>query len=233
MPDLSAHYERMYSDAHASIAAGKYVLDPMIDDVADNRFGISLNMKLPHEVCDNILAVQHEFKSIEPEQYYYPRTDLHITVIAIVSCHSGFTIAEGDIKPYSEIIERSIREVPAFRIVCAGITASSEGVLLQGFPSGGELDQFRNELRTQFKASGLFHTIDTRYAITTVHSTMIRFRRPMRSPGAMASKLASLRNYSFGTLEADHVELVYGDWYQRAGRTRLLQKFNFKKFIPL
>jgi 2'-5' RNA ligase len=233
MADLSAHYERMYNDAHESIAAGKYTLDPLIDDVADNRFGISLNIKPSKELCDNILTVQHEFKSLEPEQYYYPRTDLHITVIAIVSCRAGFTIGDRDIKTYSNIIESAIREIPPFRIACSGITASTGSVLMQGFPSGEELNQLRNEIRTRFRTSDIFHTIDTRYTINTVHSTIIRFRRPLRSPAAIVSKLASLRKYSFGTINVDRVQLVYGDWYQRADRTRLLQEFSLNKSIPI
>lgn len=232
MSDLSTHYERMYRDASASIAAGRYTLDQMIDDPGDNRFGISLIIKLSDELCDKIIALQNQFKSIEPEQYYYPRTDLHITVIAIVSCHSGFTIEDRNMIPYFEILHRVIHEVPPFQITCSGLTASAGSVLMQGFPSGKEIDQFRNEIRTRFNSSGLFHTIDTRYPITAAHSTIIRFRHALRSPAAMVSKLDSLRDSSFGILEVDRVQLVYNDWYQRADRTRLLKKFRFNKPNP-
>lgn len=225
MLDLAEHYDKMFQDACATMLNQQPWCDPWIDDPNDNRFGLILSIRPPAHVVDRIISVQHEFALIEPDQYYYDRGDLHITVIAIVSCLPGFTLENMNMNQYEEVVIRATCGVPKFSIDCCGITAFSGGVMIQGFPSGKQLEQIKEKLRNGFRESGLYCNIDSRYRIATAHSTFLRFRQPLFDVPLMVEKLQTLRHYEFGTFDVDQIELVYSDWYQRRDRTTRLKTF--------
>lgn len=225
MFDLVAHYDKMFQNACATMLNQQPACDPWIDDPTDNRFGLILNIRPPAHVVDRIISVQQEFALIEPDQYYYNREDLHITVIAIVSCLPGFTLENLNMTGYEELVARATCGIPRFSIDCSGITAFSGGAMVQGFPSGEQLELIREKLRNAFRDSGLYYNMDSRYRIATAHSTFMRFRRPLSAVPVVVEKLQALRNYAFGTFDVDQIELVYGDWYQRRDRTTRLKTF--------
>ena len=53
---------------------------------SDVRCGVNLICRPPREVTSLILELQNQLRRTEPDQYYYPPTDLHLTVFEI--CHS-------------------------------------------------------------------------------------------------------------------------------------------------
>src|SRR5262249_17342109 len=69
----------------------KIFCDPvLIREVAepgsDVRCGVNLICRPSREVASLILDLQNRLRHPEPDQYYYPLTDLHLTVFEI--CHS-------------------------------------------------------------------------------------------------------------------------------------------------
>ena len=50
----------------------------------DNRMSLDLLIRIPSEISDKIEECISELKNIEPNVYYYPKTDFHITVIDIL-----------------------------------------------------------------------------------------------------------------------------------------------------
>lgn len=97
--------------------------------------------------------------------------------------------------------------------------------MIQGFPTDESLNDFREKLRENFKKSTLQQSIDSRYLIATAHSTVLRFKEKLQNPEKLMHIIEQLRDFDFGELTAENLELVYNDWYQREKNTIHLAKF--------
>lgn len=231
--DLQAHYDAMRATAQRQLAQGQADLDLLLDSPLDDRRGLTLLTRPPAAITANIANIIADFQRAEPAQYYYPTPDIHLTILSIISCYRGFTLALIDPQAYREGVGAILSRTRPFTIRFAGFTASAGGIMVQGFPEGDGLQKLRDELRQFFQASGLQQSIDQRYSIQTAHSTVIRFRSPLLNPGAVLAKLARYQHRALGTCTVDALELVYNDWYQRTENTVLLAKYRLAPTPPL
>lgn len=196
--NLAAHYDAMRTAALSQLAHGEAELDPLIDSPLDTRRGLTLLTRPPAAITTAIAEVLAEFQAVDPAQYYYPATDIHLTILSIISCYSGFTLAAVD----------------------------PGRIMVQGFPQDAGLQNLRDATRKFFRNTDLTHSIDQRYVLQTAHSTVIRFRQPLASPAQLLATLRQYQHF-FGSFEVNTAELVFNDWYQRAANTRLLQRYSF------
>jgi len=218
----------MRADAERRLALGAAELDPLIDSPLDTRRGITLLARPPAAVTAAIEALLVDFRRLEPAQYYYPAGDMHLTILAIISCYAGFTLAGISPAAYREAVQRILLGCRPFRLTFAGLTASPSGIMVQGFPHDDGLTKLRNAAREHFQSSGLPQSIDQRYSLQTAHSTIIRFRQPLANPERLLAALAKHAQHFIGTFEVDTIELVCNDWYQRARNTVLLQHYSLQ-----
>lgn len=223
--NLTEHYNQLYSSSVEAISTGKYSIDSEIKNELDSRFGITLLIRPNDEIKANIHNFITELKKAEPEQYFYPDSDIHVTVMSIISCSEDFILSEISPNDYIEIILKSLIEVDTISIQFKGITASSSAIMIQGFPTDDTLNNFRNKLRENFKSSGLKQSIDSRYSIATAHSTVMRFQEKLANPEKLLETASKFRDYDFGAFDVKCLELVYNDWYQREKNTRSLGDF--------
>lgn len=223
--NLAEHYNQLYTKSAKEILAGNYKLDTQINSASDSRFGITLLIRPSETVKANIQALLKDLKAVDSKQYFYPHSDIHITVMSIISCYDGFSLDKINVYDYIDIIEKSLIEVDQININFRGITASPSAVMLQGFPSDDTLNNFRNKLRENFKNSDLQQSIDSRYEIATAHSTVMRFQEKLKNPEKLIQVLEQYRDYDFGEFRVKELELVYNDWYQHNKKTILLADF--------
>jgi len=223
--NLAEHYNQLYTKSVKEILAGNYKLDTQINSVSDSRYGITLLIRPSESVKANIQVLLKDLKAVDNTQYYYPDSDIHITVMSIISCYDGFSLDKINVHEYIDIIEKSLIEVDQININFRGITASPSAVMIQGFPSDETLNAFRNKLRDNFKNSDLQQSIDSRYEIATAHSTIMRFQEKLKNPEKLIQVLEQYRDYDFGEFRVKEVELVYNDWYQHDKNTILLADF--------
>ncbi len=87
---------------------------------------------------------------LEPQQYYYPASDLHLTVLSLISCYSGFALSQIDTAAYVDLVKEVIADTGPFRLDFQGITASPSCVLVQGFFDNQQFNQLRAKLRSAF-----------------------------------------------------------------------------------
>lgn len=224
---LTDHYDKMWKSARLQFESGKCEMDSLIDDNEDQRRGITLLARLEDLLSAEISNFQRELKEVESTQYFQPITDLHLTILSIISCYAGFRLDQIVPEEYQRIIEACL-PVP-FTIRFEGITASPSGILIQGFPQNNTLDQLRDGLRIAFKNSNLQHSIDSRYKINTAHLTMMRFKKPLTNPEVFVKLLDKYRAHLFGTMEINHLNLVFNDWYQRTEKVQELATFELKQ----
>lgn len=224
--NLQEHYNQLYKKSSEIILAGNYTLDSQINNESDSRFGITLLIRPSEKIKANIQSFLSELKAIDSAQYYYPNSDIHITVMSIISCYEGFTLDKINIEDYIEIIQKSLIDLSEIKIEFRGVTTSNSAIMIQGFPADESLTTLRNKLRDNFKKSALEQSIDSRYAISTAHSTIMRFQEKLQNPEKLMQVIEKFRDYNFGEFTVNKAELVYNDWYQRKANTIHLADFN-------
>lgn len=223
--DISEHYNSLYKDSIQRIISDEYSMDNLIDSPFDTRRGVTLLIRPNQEIKSNIENFLTDLRQIEPEQYYQPITDLHITVLSIISCYEGFELDNICIHDYVEVLQESLKSASNFEINFRGVTASPSAIMIQGFLSDNTLNIIRDNLRVGFKKSGLQQSIDSRYSIQTAHMTVVRFRKPFAHKTAFLKMIENYREFDFGTILVDAVELVYNDWYQREKIVKTIHRF--------
>jgi len=224
--NLTEHYNQLYKKSSKAILTEQYKLDPQINNPSDSRFGLTLLIRPSETIKANIQLFLEEIKAIEPNQYYYPDSDIHITVMGIISCYEGFTLDQINIPEYIDLIEQSLVELDQIEIEFRGLTASPSAIMIQGFPTDESLNIFRNKLRESFKNSTLEQSIDSRYTIAAAHSTVMRFQEKLENTKQLIQFAEKFRDYNFGKFQVKKLELVYNDWYQRERNTIHLADFN-------
>lgn len=223
--DLKKHYDILYKESIEKMVADTYQIEHQIDSPSDHRFGLTLIIRPDSPIKNKIRIFLDELKAIDPDQYYYPDSDIHLTVLSIISCYDNFDLNSIHVADYVAIIEKSLAGIKDMEINFQGITASPSAIMLQGFPATNALDDWRNNLRANFKESALEQSIDKRYAIQTAHCTLARFRKPIENKEKLLATLEKYRNFDFGNFKAKSCFLVYNDWYQRKKWVRDLHEF--------
>jgi len=223
--NLTKIYQDLYNEAYSKILSGQYSIDENIDNLSDQRFGITLLIRPQIEVKNAIQSFLNELKSIEPEQYYYPNSDLHITVLSIISCYEGFHLENISVDEYSKIISKSLESINEFEVEFKGTTASDSAIMIQGFPKDKTLNVIRENLRTNLGKSNLQHSMDKRYPLVTAHLTVVRFKKKLNDIASFMNCIEKYKDYNFGTSKIDTLHLVYNDWYQRDKKVQQLSEF--------
>lgn len=222
---LIQHYTQMWAYARHNFLQGKTQNDPLLDDPRDDRYGITLLLRPDEATANKIHQFLQHMAVLEPDQYYYPLSDQHLTILSIISCYPGFKLNQIELNAYDAKIKEALQGIPPINIHFKGITASPSTVLVQGFPEDDFLQKLRDQLRHIFKGSSLQHSIDSRYRLFTAHSTVIRFRKPLKNPEAFANQLEKYRETDFGLVKAKQIELVGNDWYQRKENVKILKTY--------
>lgn len=224
---LKEQYNRLWSEAIKKIESGQIHPDYRIDDSEDNRYGLTLIM-LPSPEIRNVIAETFQLvRKTVPEQYFYPISDIHLTLLSIISCQPGFDPEQIKINEYVSLLKPILENTEPFRIEFKGITASPEAVMVCGYPEEDSLNSLRNKIRTAFKDNSLYHTIDKRYTIQTAHVTIMRFRKKVDHLTEFVEQLNSIKQKSFGADLIRECHLVGNDWYQRENSRRTIESFKF------
>lgn len=224
--NLDQRYEKLWKDSITLVSAGSVQIDPKIFSPEDKRSGITLLSRPSGKTLDLIEQFCSELRLIDPKQYYYPRSDIHLTISSIISCYDGFALRKIDVTKYIKIIEKVCRDIPKIEIEYSGITLSPSAILLRGFPAENSLERLRKQLREAFLESELEHSIDLRYKLVTAHITTVRFANPLLDPEAYLQTLHNFKEFDFGRSSIENLELVYNDWYQKASKVKLLHKIH-------
>jgi 2'-5' RNA ligase len=219
-------YQDMWQHAWPLIHSNEITPDPYLSGKPDRRRGITLLARITDPLNAAIRQFLNEAYTLEPTQYYYPNSDLHVTVMSILSCEENFQLLLSDKPAYVNLIQNIVQGIRPFIIEFDGLTVAESGVVLCGYNPNNALSQLRNALRHQVTQSALAHSMDKRYTLMTAHSTVLRFKEPLQAPSRFSEFLQANRQRYFGQLRVEQLELVVNDWYQSKANTELLGKFD-------
>ncbi len=228
MKDAERIYKDLWSKTLPLFESGKYEIDRSINDPTDLRRGLTLRARLSAEVIAQIENYSKNLKPLLPDQYFTPITDLHITVLTVVSCNTDFRYDPMTDTAYCEVIEKSIKDIESPIISFRGITASPSCLLLCGFPENNGLKELRDHLRRWFQTSDLPNSVDFRYPLKTAHATIMRFIENQADISEFTQFIKANKNFSFGAQVIDEIEFVTNDWCHKKNNTNIIRTFKLK-----
>ncbi|MGO4894544.1 2'-5' RNA ligase family protein [Flavobacterium sp. W21_SRS_FM6] len=226
--EITQIYRNMWQGASPLLARNEILIDPYLSGRTDTRRGITLLIRITSPVSESIQKFLAEVSQVEPGQYAYPSSDLHVTVMSVLSCIEDYTLAGENEAAYIDLIRPIVANTPPFSIEFSGLTLSESGIVLCGYPSNNSLNQLRDQLRQHITKSALPHSMDARYPLITAHSTVLRFKQRLQDPDKLLVFLAKNRERHFGQLRVRNMALVVNDWYQSQSTTVLMDTLALK-----
>lgn len=227
--EMQAIYDKFWKEAADAFARGEVQPDPLLaNKEADPRRGVTLLLRPSAPVREKVAAWMWRLEAELPGQYFYRPEELHVTVLAIISGTPHWQAEMGRLDACRAMIAETLRRRRSFGIAFRGVTASAGSVMVQGYPAGDELAAIRDGLREAFAAAGMGGLLDRRYRIGTAHMTAVRFRAPAPEGRRVLALLEARREEDFGEMEADRLQLVWGDWYASAGVVRRLEEYGLE-----
>jgi 2'-5' RNA ligase len=225
---LRRHYDAMWASAFSAIASGAVDCDMSLAARQDRRRGLTLIARPSAAVRASFDALLDQLAAIEPGQYRYPASDMHVTLLSLFTAVEDPSRQLARLNDYRAVVHTALEGIEPFDIVFDGLALSPGAVLARGFAGGAGLDMLRERLRTGLREQGLAASVDQRYRLVTAHATLLRFRAPLRQPERFAARLAALRDHPLGKMHVDEVELVVNDWYMSSRTLRPVEFFTLK-----
>jgi 2'-5' RNA ligase len=223
--DLQNHYANLHKSALAIINKEGFSQDNEIDNPNDLRRGLTLLLRPNVRIRQAFDTFIQKVKQVDPDQYFYPPSDIHVTLMPVISCYSGFSMEKLDLVKYDRYIQNALKGVGNIGLRFEGVFASPACLIIKGYPLNEQLDRLRQQLRDVFSRSDVEQSLDKRYKLVTAHSSVVRFRKPTKVPDRILELLALFESYDFGQQYFDEVELVYNDWYQRQSLVKTIYTY--------
>ena len=221
---LDNHYDSILTANREKILAGG-VGDALLERaLTDSRMSLVVLIRIPLNVAEKINSCIDDLKGIEPNLYYYPVKDFHITVMDVLKGEEGRRIPQ-NITEYIRCIEECSKEISPFKIRFDGLTASDNAILVRGYYDD-HLMVFRQKLRDMLKQRGL--SLEERYKTISSHATIARLHSKYQNPERLLDYIEKPR--SFGTMTVSSMEISFHNWYDT--RKEVLSAIELEK-LPL
>ena len=204
---LEAHYQKILEENRETILKGGVGDDYLVHPQRDTRMALALVIRIAPPICDQIETFLDELKRLEPELYYYPTKDLHITVMDILRGIPDRPVPD-NIDDYIRCINACTGTIPPFGIAFDGLTMSDNAVIVKGYYEPA-LETLRQRLRKAMREQGLL--LEERYETFSAHVTAARIPGRLTAPEPFLSQIADRR--PFGEMEVSSFELVFHNWY--------------------
>ena len=204
---LDNHYDSILSNNREKILAGGTGDVHLEKALTDNRMSLVVLIRISPDVKEKINCCIGDLKEIEPNLYFYPANDFHITVMDVLKGEEGREIPH-NIAEYISCIEECSKSITPFKILFDGLTASDNAILVRGYYDD-QLITFRQKLREMFNQRGL--SLEERYKTISSHVTIARLRSKFHNPERLLDYLEKPR--LLGTMTVDRMEISFHNWY--------------------
>jgi hypothetical protein len=177
LSELEAHRRTFREGARAAFLRD----GPMIDlDLAnelrrpntDQRCGINFVCRPTTEIRKAITGIQKHLNNLEPEQYYYPELDIHLTLLEM--CHSR--MPQEVIEIANDLTSKLLslfQDVASFTLYSPALSLDRRGCALTFLPSNDTLQLSRDLLAIRLRDSGI--PLAPRYKATSAHVSIMRY----------------------------------------------------------
>ena len=223
---LQERYMGLWKGAIGDVREGRVTIDPLLASrEPDQRRCITLLARPAADLQRSVTEFLNELRALDPEQYYYDPSELHVTVLSLFTATREHERYLERYAEYLAAVKAALAGGHAWAIEFTGVTLTREAIMIQGFPEGTGLNELREALRNELRARNLTEGLDSRYILQTAHMTVVRFRTPLRNSAAYSGVLEQCRDRSFGRMEVRELSLVQNDWYLSQASVKLLERF--------
>ncbi|MEH0158337.1 2'-5' RNA ligase family protein [Limibacter armeniacum] len=223
---LDHKYREIAHSGISALTSGKEYIDAHLQlPDSDRRMGLTLLVTLEGEVLNHFCAVHQKLQPIEPYQYYYPTSDIHLTVMDLIGAKEDLRLDRKLIQSYMNIFDEVLSQTPSFNVYFKGVAVSNGAVIAKGYYDQ-PLYQLRNSIRQKAKERKLL--LEERYESFTAHATIVRFKDRMRRHGEFINSVKSMEALNMGKFRVKEIEFVYHDWYNIEYKKVLLGKYTLK-----
>ncbi len=178
--NVKQEYDAAWNNARQHFFDNDIFIDPYLKNLKqDIRVGPTVLIQLEGNIVEKFSNVISELKKFEPHQYYYPVSDLHVTVLDFVGASEDFVYDEGMIESYKSIVQKVCVNYKKFPITFDGIAATRSAIFIQGF-AGEHLANLRSNIREQTRREGI--VLQERVTGNFVHSCIVRFKEKLHNP---------------------------------------------------
>ena len=146
-------------------------------------------------------------------------------MLTLVRAAEGFDLGKVPVGVYDRVSRGLFPRFHPFHIRFHGISATAESMLAQGYVEDDDLNAIRDAVRRELAGVNLAHLLDVRYRVVAAHSTVMRYRAPLRDPARLPAALSAARDRDFGTDVVDRVYFVVNDWYMSCRRLKVLAEY--------
>ena len=214
--------QRRHRGEQALLTTGAMLDDTLAAELltpgSDHRGGVNIIVCPPSAVIYHITRLQHHLRAYEPHQYYYPATDLHLTVLEI--CF-GQPLSELDAIAASVItaLPLAIQAVPVPHLGTPLLGYDARACALNFIPLDQSFVQMREKLVERLAVHGVH--LAPRYPPQSAHVTFMRYVELLQTPTvhwvAVLKELASAESSLLWTL--NELWVTWGaTWYGKQSR---------------
>ena len=173
---------RRRQEGQLSLMSGHVVDRILVQELesprTDMRCGVNIICRPTTDVVEYIVSIQEYLRVFEPDQYYYPPADLHLTLVEI--CHSR---TPEDVLRIAGIIGPEISRITAMaslpKVDSPMFVFDSHAVALNFLPTDNALQNARQSILEGLANIGI--SIDSRHEAKSAHVTLMRYITPLRS----------------------------------------------------
>src|SRR5580704_5370580 len=174
-------YDQMWHSGIGKVRANQIEPDLVLAaSKVDCRRGLTLIARPAAGVLNKVNKLLQDLHRLEPNQYYYVPSDIHLTVLSLFTATTTPEPFFAKIEQYIAAADAVLAATPPIHIKFVGVTTSCAAILIQGFPENETLNNLRDRLRQELHRRGLADSLDSRYRLETAHITVVRFKSPLR-----------------------------------------------------
>jgi hypothetical protein len=204
------------------VASGDIIVDDFLaTPEADKRRGVTLLVPVP-ELGEKYQELVTRFVSGEPNQYYYPLSDLHVTVFTFISGTADYVPNDEMNRAFREITKDVLAGIKGIRIDFDGIVFSREAGIICGYDDD-VLIEMRKGIRERLKKKGI--PVLERYESKSSHVTFCRFKERLGNPKSFTATIKKNEAKYFGRYGIKNIHLVQNDWYNSERNRYAIERF--------
>jgi 2'-5' RNA ligase len=186
---------------------------------SDQRHGVNLIARPPPPIVSCIQAIQERLREREPDQYYYPVDDLHLTLIEFCSSRTRFEV-EILAATVAKALPEMVRTAPEAVLARPLLGYDQRACALNFLPTDESLQQLRRNLTAQLADHGA--TIAPRYVPQSAHVTLMRYIRPLQTDSATWVGILQAALSDTPEWRVDTIWLAWGaTWYGLQNRIEM------------
>ncbi len=146
--EIGSIYDALWQQAMAHYAEGRVEINPYLaDPQSDRRLGVTVIARPSSEVIERLMTFICGMAEMEPEQYFYQATDLHVTILSLFTATEQWEPHFARLSDYLDACAEVLSQTERFTVEFRDVTAAPGAILCQGFPC----DESRNTLRDRLR----------------------------------------------------------------------------------